>query len=112
VAGINAVRAGLGLRALELHPELERKAGDWAAYLAAVGVLEHSTLDDGITADWLSLAENLAAAVTLDGAEHEVLTSPGVTAQSGVWPLAGLVAVWTSRMVQWGRRRRTPTVRS
>ena len=76
VARLNAVRARLGARPLALHPELERKADAWAAKLAADGALSHSALKAGITARWLSLAENLAMAGTVAAAEQEFLDSP------------------------------------
>jgi hypothetical protein len=76
VVGINAIRAGRGLRPLELHPELERKAEDWAAHLAAIGTLVHSGFTDGITVKWLALAENVVAEQTIDQAEQKVVSSP------------------------------------
>jgi hypothetical protein len=76
VAGINEVRSGLNLRPLELHPELERKADDWAAHLATLGTLVHSVFPDGITVRWSSLAENVASDTTLEHAEAGLLASP------------------------------------
>lgn len=76
VADVNAVRAGLGLRPLEPHPELERKAEDWAAHVAEARTLAHSAPTDGITAAWLSLAENVAVAGTAGAAERALLSSP------------------------------------
>lgn len=76
VADINAVRASRGLRPLEPHPELERKAQDWAAHLAATGTPVHTEFEDGITADWLALAENVAADLTLEHAQQQLMSSP------------------------------------
>ncbi len=59
VADINALRAGLGVPALEVHPNLVNKARGWAATMAAAGRIWHSTVSDGITADWAKLGENV-----------------------------------------------------
>ena len=75
VAAINAIRASRNLSPLALHPELDRKADDWAAHLAATGILSHSRLSDGITVEWSSLAENVVVGPTLDDAEREVESS-------------------------------------
>ena len=75
-ADINRIRANGGLRPLQLHPELERKAVGWAAHLAAIGALVHSTLGDGITADWLSLAENVADGPSIADGQQHLVSSP------------------------------------
>lgn len=76
VAGINAIRTSRGLAPLEVHPELQLKAQAWAAHMAGTGMLAHSQLDEGITADWARLAENVGTGDTLDQTHETLLASP------------------------------------
>jgi hypothetical protein len=76
VADVNTVRSSRGLQPLAVHPELELKAQAWAAHMAATGSLDHSTLTDGITADWRWLGENVAIAMTVDQAQRTLVASP------------------------------------
>jgi hypothetical protein len=77
VASINSLRSSRGLSPLEVHAELELKAEAWASHMSSAGVLAHSELTDGITADWLELAENVAIGSTLDHTQQVLLESPG-----------------------------------
>jgi uncharacterized protein YkwD len=77
----NQLRASSGVPALQAHPNLNAKAQDWAAHMAATGRLYHSTLGDGVTVRWTSLGENVGrSSATGDWALklHEALVaSPG-----------------------------------
>lgn len=59
VADINALRAGRGLPALAVDANLVSKARGWATTMAAANRIRHSTVPDGITADWAKLGENV-----------------------------------------------------
>jgi uncharacterized protein YkwD len=68
VAAINAFRAAHGLPPLSVHPNLSAKARAWAAHMASGGCgvggngapnICHSSLSDGITAQWRLLEENV-----------------------------------------------------
>jgi len=61
VAKINDLRVSKGLPILVVNDNLVAKARSWAAGMAAAGRIWHSTLSDGITADWQKLGENVAA---------------------------------------------------
>lgn len=61
---------------LDVHPELQVEALDWASHLADTGILAHSALTDGITAAWLSLGENVAIGNTVEHAEETLVASP------------------------------------
>ena len=53
------------------------KARDWAAGMAAAGKIWHSTLSDGITADWKKLGENVGMGGSVDGLHAAFVASPG-----------------------------------
>jgi hypothetical protein len=76
VAKINALRAGKGLRELEVHPNLVDKARGWAATMAAAGRIWHSQLSDGITADWQKLGENVGVGGSVEGLHNAFVASP------------------------------------
>jgi hypothetical protein len=76
VADINALRAGLGVPALEVHPNLVDKARGWAATMAAAGRIWHSTVPDGITADWAKLGENVGMGGSETGLHAAFVASP------------------------------------
>ena len=92
VARINTVRTSRGLVALEMHPELQAKAQAWAAHMAGADGLSHSVLEQGITADWAWLAENVGVGSTLDHA-HETLLASGHHFGNIVGPTARHVGV-------------------
>lgn len=77
VAKINELRASKGLPALQVHANLVAKARDWAAGMAAAGKIWHSTLSDGITADWKKLGENVGMGGSVDGLHAAFVASPG-----------------------------------
>ena len=76
VAKINALRGGLGLPALQVNDNLVAKARGWAAGMAAAGTIWHSTLSDGITADWQKLGENVGMGGSGDGLQAAFVASP------------------------------------
>ena len=75
VAKINQVRAGKGLPALNVHENLVAKARTWAAGMASAGRIWHSTLSDGITADWQKLGENVGMGGSVDGLHDAFVAS-------------------------------------
>src|SRR5687768_10092751 len=77
VAKINGLRASKGLPALQVHENLVTKARAWAAVMAAAGKIWHSTLSDGITADWKKLGENVGMGGSVDGLHAAFVASPG-----------------------------------
>lgn len=76
VTRINELRAGKGLPALEVHPNLVEKARAWAGTMSAAGRIWHSTLSDGITADWLKLGENVGMGGDVDALHAAFVASP------------------------------------
>ncbi|MGH9023450.1 MAG: CAP domain-containing protein, partial [Acidimicrobiia bacterium] len=76
VALINTHRAGLGLAAYEVHPQLEAKARAWSEKMADAGGISHSHLADGITAPWQSLGENVAMGPTVAQLHNALVISP------------------------------------
>src|ERR1043166_9117163 len=76
VSKIKALRAGLGLPALQVNANLVAKARGWAAGMAAAGKIWHSTLSDGITADWEKLGENVGMGGSVDGLHAAFVASP------------------------------------
>ena len=75
VAKINQLRAGKGLPALNVHENLVAKARTWAAGMADAGRIWHSTLSDGITADWQKLGENVGMGGSVDGLHNAFVAS-------------------------------------
>jgi hypothetical protein len=76
VAKINVLRTGKGLPALQVNDNLVAKARAWAAGMAAAGRIWHSTLSDGITADWQKLGENVGMGGSVDGLHAAFVASP------------------------------------
>jgi hypothetical protein len=76
VAKINDLRVGKGLPALQVNDNLVAKARGWAAGMAAAGRIWHSTLSDGITADWQKLGENVGMGGSVDGLHAAFVASP------------------------------------
>lgn len=77
VAKINGLRASKGLPALQVHQNLVDKARGWASVMATAGRIWHSTLSDGITADWKKLGENVGMGGSVDGLDAAFVASPG-----------------------------------
>src|SRR5205085_936164 len=59
-----------------VNANLVAKARDWAATMAAGGRIWHSTLSDGITADWQKLGENVGMGGSVDGLHNAFVASP------------------------------------
>src|SRR5579884_1405672 len=76
VTKINDLRTGLGLPALQVNANLVAKARSWAAGMAAAGKIWHSTLSDGITADWEKLGENVGMGGSVDALHAAFVASP------------------------------------
>jgi len=76
VAKINDLRTSKGLPALLVNDNLVAKARGWAAGMAAAGRIWHSTLSDGITADWQKLGENVGMGGSVDGLHDAFVASP------------------------------------
>jgi hypothetical protein len=76
VAKINGLRASKGLSTLAVNENLVAKARAWAAQMAAAGRIWHSTLSDGITADWKKLGENVGMGGSVDGLHAAFVASP------------------------------------
>ena len=56
----NSLRSSYGVRALQEHDTLTKKAEAWAQHMASTGRLEHSNLPDGLSSlRWRSLGENV-----------------------------------------------------
>jgi uncharacterized protein YkwD len=77
VANINQLRASRGLPALEVHRELVAKAQAWAQTMAAGGRIWHSTLSDGLTANWQKLGENVGMGSSVGALHDAFVASPG-----------------------------------
>jgi len=73
---VNALRAGQGLPALAIDAELTAKATGWARTMAEAGRIWHSTLPDGITADWAALGENVGTGGSVEGLHQAFVNSP------------------------------------
>jgi hypothetical protein len=76
VAKINELRSSKGLPALQVNANLVSKARGWAAGMAAAGRIWHSTLSDGISADWQKLGENVGMGGSVDGLHAAFVASP------------------------------------
>jgi Cysteine-rich secretory protein family len=76
VAKINDLRASKGLGALQVNGNLVAKARSWATTMAAGNRIWHSTLSDGITADWQKLGENVGMGGSVDGLHNAFVASP------------------------------------
>jgi len=76
VAKINDLRATKGLAGLQVNANLTTKARAWAAGMAAAGRIWHSTLSDGITADWQKLGENVGMGGSVAGLHAAFVASP------------------------------------
>ena len=84
---INGLRAGKGLGALTVHPNLVDKARTWSVTMSAAGQIWHSTkacptcpdtakLSDGITTDWLKLGENVGMGGSVRALHEAFIASP------------------------------------
>jgi len=76
VTKINELRASKGLPSLQVNANLVAKARAWSAGMAAAGKIWHSTLSDGVTADWKKLGENVGMGGSVDGLHKAFVASP------------------------------------
>jgi hypothetical protein len=76
VAQINALRATRGVPALDVDAGLTAKARSWAGTMAGRNAISHSSLPDGITANWQKLGENVGMGGTVDSLETAFVNSP------------------------------------
>jgi hypothetical protein len=76
IAKINDLRVSKGLPTLVVNDNLVAKARGWAAGMAAAGRIWHSTLSDGITADWQKLGENVGMGGSVDALNAAFVASP------------------------------------
>jgi uncharacterized protein YkwD len=76
VTRINALRAGRQLPALRVDAGLRRKARRWAGQMAAKRRIWHSTLSDGVTADWQKLGENVGRGPSVGPLHNAFVNSP------------------------------------
>jgi uncharacterized protein YkwD len=71
---VNAERSRRGIRVLEPHVDLQRKAQGWAEHLAATGRLAHSDLRDG-TPPGATVAENVGYGSSVDTVHQHLMAS-------------------------------------
>jgi hypothetical protein len=76
VAQINGLRASKGLPALGVDAGITAKARGWAQTMADQNRIWHSTLSDGVTADWQKLGENVGMGHTVAGLHVAFVNSP------------------------------------
>jgi hypothetical protein len=76
VTKINELRASKGLPALTVDAGLTTKARVWAQTMADQNRIWHSSLADGITADWQRLGENVGMGGTVDALHIAFVNSP------------------------------------
>ena len=78
MALVNGVRAGLGLAPLARNADLERRATDWAASMAASGTMSHSTnIHQLVGAPWSIAAENVGYGADIASIHAGLVASPG-----------------------------------
>lgn len=73
---VNANRANAAAPALLASPHAMDKAQAWAEELARRGVLEHSSLADGMPGGWVRLAENVGRGPSIEAVQGQFLLSP------------------------------------
>jgi len=76
VAKINGLRASKGLEPLTVDAGVTAKARAWAQTMADKNTIWHSTLSDGVTADWQKLGENVGMGGSVDGLYVAFVNSP------------------------------------
>jgi hypothetical protein len=76
VSQINALRASKGLATLAVDAGITGKARAWAQTMADKNTIWHSTLSDGVTADWQKLGENVGMGASVDSLETAFVNSP------------------------------------
>jgi hypothetical protein len=76
VAKINGLRTSKGLEPLTVDAGITDKARAWAQTMADKNTIWHSTLSDGVTADWQKLGENVGMGGSVDGLHVAFVNSP------------------------------------
>ena len=75
-AMVNGLRARYGVQQLARSAELDARANEQAARMAAASALFHSPLPAGITPGWKMLAENVAMGLSIESAQASLEASP------------------------------------
>lgn len=73
---INVIRAENGLPTLLPSPQAMVKAQAWAEHLAGTGVLEHSSLWDGMPEGGFAMGENVGQGPSVEAVNAAFLKSP------------------------------------
>ena len=73
---VNALRSSRGLAPLARSAELDLKAKNHAAAMAARGQLFHTNLAAGVSPGWTAIAENVAYAGSVEAAQVSLEASP------------------------------------
>jgi hypothetical protein len=76
VAQINSLRVSKGLDPLTVDAGITGKARAWAQTMADKNMIWHSTLSDGVTADWQKLGENVGMGGSVDALQVAFVNSP------------------------------------
>jgi hypothetical protein len=106
VAGLNNVRAGVGLPALSVDGELTAVARAWADQMAAAGGISHNPNVGGqVSAPWTTIGENVGA-----GPEVGALMSAFVASPSHYDNIVEPVYDYVGVGVTWGGDGRMYTV--
>ena len=66
----------MSVRVFVVDDNLVAKARAWSAGMADAGRIWHSTLSDGVTADWKKLGENVGMGGSVDGLHTAFVNSP------------------------------------
>ena len=74
---LNDERARAGVGRLAVDDQAAKKAQQWAVKLAAEQRLSHSNVSAGISGNWQSLGENIAAANSVDELHRVLMGSSG-----------------------------------
>ena len=74
---VNQERRQRGLKTYGYSHDINRKAQQWAQYMARTGIFKHGKLTDGVTSTWRRLGENIAMSYTIEGGHNNLMNSPG-----------------------------------
>lgn len=74
---VNSERQRIGAPQLAWNDNAGAKAQAWAEHMAATRKIAHSSLTQGITGDWRTLAENVGFASSVDRVHQLFLQSSG-----------------------------------
>jgi hypothetical protein len=73
---LNDARARAGVGPLAIHAELNSLANDWAARMRDARGYFHSPIGQRVTANWITLGENVGAEGSVEAAERAFEASP------------------------------------